>query len=182
MALTLIKENGTGKANANSYADAADGDAYHEGHLYATAWTDATSGKKDAALVMATRLIDAYFEFGGRKATATQALQWPRYGCPDRDAMRVGSSLLMAGDGCFAAGSMPAVLVAATCEQARCLLVEDLTEAPVGEGLKSSAIANIQTVFDRASQPAVLSRVTRRLLAKLGTFLGEGGSVRLTRV
>ena len=39
MALTLIKEDGTGKADANAYANVADGDAYHDGHLYATAWT-----------------------------------------------------------------------------------------------------------------------------------------------
>ena len=44
MALTLIKEDGTGKSDANAYADAADGDAYHEGHLYASAWTGASAG------------------------------------------------------------------------------------------------------------------------------------------
>ena len=42
MALTLIKENGTGLADANSYASVADGDAYHEGHVAASAWTSAT--------------------------------------------------------------------------------------------------------------------------------------------
>jgi hypothetical protein len=35
MALILIKETGAGLANANAYANAADGDAYHDGHLYA---------------------------------------------------------------------------------------------------------------------------------------------------
>ena len=83
MALTLIKEDGTGKADANSYADRADGDAYHEGHLYASAWTAATEANREKALVMATRLIDAYMEFGGSKASSGQALQWPRYGCAD---------------------------------------------------------------------------------------------------
>jgi hypothetical protein len=34
MALTLIKEDGAGLANANSYADVAEGDV-HDGHLYA---------------------------------------------------------------------------------------------------------------------------------------------------
>ena len=33
--LTLIKETGEGLDDANSYADLADGDAYHAGHLYA---------------------------------------------------------------------------------------------------------------------------------------------------
>ena len=68
MALTLIKEDGTGKVDANAYANAADGDAYHDGHLYATAWTAATLANKEKALVMATRLIDAEFQFNGVKA------------------------------------------------------------------------------------------------------------------
>ena len=43
MSITLVKEDGTGLANANAYASAADGDAYHAGHLYATAWTPMAS-------------------------------------------------------------------------------------------------------------------------------------------
>ena len=46
MALTLVKEDGSGKADANSYADVADGDAYFEGHLYGSAWTAATAGQE----------------------------------------------------------------------------------------------------------------------------------------
>ena len=44
MALTLKKEDGSGFSDANAYADVTDGDAYHEGHLYASAWTGASAG------------------------------------------------------------------------------------------------------------------------------------------
>lgn len=74
MALVLIKEDGTAKADANAYANAADGDAYFEGHLYATAWTGATAGQKDAALVMASRVIDAEYQFHGRRVSESQAM------------------------------------------------------------------------------------------------------------
>ena len=37
MPLTLIKEDGTGKADANAYANVADGDAYHAGTSKAAA-------------------------------------------------------------------------------------------------------------------------------------------------
>ncbi len=47
-----------GASNANSYCSRADGDAYHEAHLYASAWTGATADQKDAALFWATRLLD----------------------------------------------------------------------------------------------------------------------------
>src|SRR5512136_1491423 len=93
MALTLIKEDGTGRTDANSYASVAEGDAYFEGHLYASAWTAATSGTKAAALVMATRLVDSQFQFHGYRTNETQALQWPRERCPDPDRNLVTSSL-----------------------------------------------------------------------------------------
>src|SRR5262245_16352884 len=85
MALVLVKEDGSGLANANSYANAADGDAYHDGHLYATAWTAASAGNKDKALVFATRLIDSQVQFNGGRTKEDQALQWPRAECPDPD-------------------------------------------------------------------------------------------------
>ena len=90
MPLTLIKEDGTGKVDANSYASAADGDAYHDGHLYASAWTAATTPNKEKALVMATRLIDGEYQFNGFKRSDAQALQWPRERCDDLDRSGVG--------------------------------------------------------------------------------------------
>ena len=182
MALTLIKEDGTGKADANSYATAADGDAYHEGHLYASAWTDATSGKQEAALVMATRLIDAYFQFGGRKASAVQALQWPRVGCVDRDAGAAGRVLGGRLD-CFSSDAVPAVVVAATCELARELIAADRTANPLGEGLRSNRLGDSTVVFDKRDRPPVISHVAQALLGKVGTYLKSGsGAVSLTRV
>ena len=67
MALVLIKEDGTAKTDANAYANAADGDSYFEGQLYATAWTGATAGQKDAAMVMASQVIDAEYQFHGKR-------------------------------------------------------------------------------------------------------------------
>ena len=89
MPLTLIKEDGTGKPDANSYGAVADGDAYHDGHLYASVWTGASTATKEAALVMATRVIDAHYQFRGFKVTDAQALQWPREYASDDDALRM---------------------------------------------------------------------------------------------
>jgi hypothetical protein len=179
MALALIKEDGSGLSDANSYASAADGDAYHEGHVNAAAWTGATTGQKEAALVMATRLMDAYFEFGGRKATQVQALQWPRAGCVDRDAESVAEPLRGWGLGgaCFPSDEVPAEVVRACCEQARELIITDRTGPPLGEGLKSSRVGESEMVFDRLGRAAVLSRVTIALLRKVGVHLGDGGGV-----
>src|SRR5438067_8742813 len=142
MALVLVKEDGTGLANANSYASAADGDAYHDGHYYAATWTGTTTGNKEKALVMATRLIDASYQFIGFKNGTVQALQWPRRGAvdPDRFHLRfsVTSVAILASQvgPFFDYTKVPKLLVDAVCEQARELLLLDRTAAPEGEGLK----------------------------------------------
>jgi len=171
MALTLIKEDGTGKSDANSYAEVADGDAYHDGHLYATAWTAALTETKAAALVFATRLIDAEYHFKGAKATTTQALQWPRAECPDPD-----------GPEALASEVVPRAVVDATCEMARELFVKDRTAAPPGEGLKYLNVGSTQTGYDKTDTPAVITRVTQAMLAKLGALVkAKSGAVRLVR-
>ena len=196
MALTLIKEDGTGKADANSYASVADGDAYFEGHLYATAWTAATSGTKAAALVMATRLVDSQFQFNGYRAHEEQALQWPRERCPDPDRNAVGSSLQSPVLSSFVASDeVPKGVVEAVCEMARELLIADRTAAPPGEGISSqqsstsshdsSGGSSSQTSISYSKEDTrpIVSRVAQAMLAKYGAVIqGGSGSVRLVRV
>jgi hypothetical protein len=178
MALVLIKEDGTGLANANAYANVADGDAYHEAHLYATAWTGATADKKAAALVMASRLIDALFQFNGVRTSATQAMQWPREDCPDPDAIpdSVGKRFVL-GD------VVPKAVVDATCETARALIVEDRTANPLGEGLKFSGIGELQQSFDKNDRRPMIPHLALAMLGKFGVLLNRrSGTVPLVRV
>ena len=178
MALTLTKEDGTGKANANSYADVADGDSYHEGHLYATAWTGATSDQKAAALVMATRVIDAQVQFRGIRAVDGQALQWPREACRDEDEVENAF-----GSGFVAVDEVPAAVVHATCELARELLVTDRTAAPVGEGLKYANVGTTQTGYDPKDRRPILPVLVQSMLGKFGSLVkSRSGSVRVVRV
>src|ERR1039458_2568134 len=153
MALTLVKEDGTGKADANSYADVADGDSYHDGHLYASAWTAAISSRKAAALVMATRVIDSQFQFNGSRTSSSQALQWPRAECPDPDKGLVTLSALLPILSNFVDyDTVPAAVVQATCEMARELLLVDRTAAPPGEGIAATQTADgIHTATDGSS-------------------------------
>ena len=175
MPLTLIKEDGTGKTDANAYASAADGDAYHEAHLYASAWTAATTGNKEKALVFATRLIDSECQFDGVKAHATQALQWPREGCHDPDADGWNG-------GTVASNVVPKAVVDATCEMARELLVTDRTAAPVGEGLKYENAGTTQTGYDKQDTRPVISQMAQAMLSKFGAVIkSRSGAVRLVR-
>ena len=177
MALTLKKEDGTGFADANAYADVTDGDAYHEGHLYASAWTGVSSADKAAALVMASRVIDAQMQFRGIRAVGGQALQFPRAGCRDEDADPDF------GSGCVAVDEVPKAVVDATCELARELLVADRTGAPVGQGLSYSNVGTTQTGYKAEDRRPILPELVQSMLGKFGVLVnGRSGSVRLVRV
>ena len=183
MALTLIKEDGTGRTDANSYAEVADCDAYHDGHLYASTWTAATADKKAAALVMATRLIDSQYQFNGFKVYDAQGLQWPRISCPDPDVNVVEViGLLWRPDSCVASNVVPKAITNATCEMARELLVADRTAAPVGEGLKYFNDGTTQTGYDNTDRRPIISAVAQAMLAKYGSLINaKSGAVRLVR-
>ena len=184
MSLVLVKEDGTGLAGANAYASAADGDAYHAGHFYATVWTAATTANKEIALVMSTRLIDASYHFNGFKRGSVQALQWPREGAIDPDRRDIRLSVLENKLGPYFEGDkIPKLLIDATCEMARELLIADRTLAPNGEGLQNIAlVGTLSFTFDKNGTPPVISHLAQSMLSKLGSLVVPGsGTAKLMR-
>ena len=77
-----------GASNATSYASLAEAEAYMLTLVHKDDWTAGTDPTKEAALQQATRLLDT-LTWKGRKATAAQALAWPRTGVTDRDGYEV---------------------------------------------------------------------------------------------
>ena len=202
MALSLIKEDGSGKADANSYASVADGDAYHEGHLYASAWDDASDANQAAALLMATRLIDVEYRFNGQRVLTAQALQWPRMDCPEPSGTTAqfvasggplvtpqfvipggsGKIIVVENPMLVPGNVVPRSVVEAACELARELLTADRTAAWVGEGLKYQNVGTTQTGYDAATRRPVIPAMVQALLAKYGSlFSAKCGAVRLVR-
>jgi len=78
MALVLIATPAA--IDANTYVTLAEGNAIHLERLHTEVWDDADDATKNAALVMATRLMDSMFVWAEYTTTAEQALQWPRSG------------------------------------------------------------------------------------------------------
>jgi hypothetical protein len=187
MALTLIKEDGTGKADANSYADVADGNAYFAGHLYPSAWNACADDRKAEALVMATRVVDAVFQFNGFRAHTTQALQWPRERCPDPDKGLPAASVLgWVADDYVEPDVVPALVVQATCEMARELIVADRTAAPPGQGIDVTTTGSGDTYsstrYSKIDTRPIISPVAKAMLSKYGALAsGTGGAVKLVR-
>jgi len=97
-------------ANANSYILQADATTYFSLRIGSDAWTAATTGTKDSALVTATRMLDRMV-WTGEKTAADQDLEFPRTGLTDKDGNEVASD------------AIPQEILDATCELALILIV-----------------------------------------------------------
>lgn len=75
--MTLIVEDGSGRADAESYISVSDATAYHAA-MGNTAWSAADPVAQEAALRRATQYLDAHYRFAGSRLTEMQALAWPR--------------------------------------------------------------------------------------------------------
>ncbi len=92
--MALEVEDGTSKANAESYLSVADADSYWSALGAPASWTAATTTEKEQALRKATNYIDTKFgpDFRGVRSTTTQRLRFPRLGMYDDDGYAVASS------------------------------------------------------------------------------------------
>lgn len=79
MAIAIVVEDGTGKADANSFGAIADADTYHELRGNG-AWAALSSDQKATNLILATDYMCQVYgaRWKGVVATDVQALDWPR--------------------------------------------------------------------------------------------------------
>ena len=120
---------------------------------------------------MATRLIDAEYQFLGVRSVDSQSLQWPRENCPDPDAGDLVANTVV-----------PKAIVQATCELARELIIVDRTASPPGEGLSFQNVGSTQTGYNKADTRPIIPAVVQALLAKFGVLVkSKSGSVKLVR-
>lgn len=133
MACTI--EATAGAEDANSYATIAEGDAYHETHLYASAWEDTDDTTRCKALQMATRLLDQWWEWYGSVTDGDQALLWPRVGVVDADGFLLASDAIppRIRDGCI--------------ELARSLIERNITAESDSRGLKMIKAGSVELEF-----------------------------------
>lgn len=77
--MALEVEDGTGKANAESYISVADADTYFSNRGY-TLWATLMEAEKEQALRRSTDyMLQVYrLKWKGTRVTGTQSLDWPR--------------------------------------------------------------------------------------------------------
>lgn len=85
--MALETEDGTGKADAESYASVAEADLYFSNRGY-TLWATLTTEEREQALRRATDYMGEVYRlrWTGTRLTSTQALDWPRYLVPMVDS------------------------------------------------------------------------------------------------
>ncbi len=173
MALTL--DATIGGAASNSYVTVTQGDSYHEARLFATNWTGAATATKQAALVWATKTLDAHFDWQGGKYTIEQALRWPRFGALDRDGELIDSAIL------------PPSLIDAVSELARLLIIGDRTIETGTEGLEKLKVDVIELTFDKLDRILTIPDEVYQMISHLGRLKsvsatgGQAIAVRLLR-
>lgn len=158
-----------GSASANSYCSIADGTSYHETHLYADDWTDSDDDSRCRALQMATRLLDAWFDWDGTAVDSTQALLWPRVGATTPAGYQQASD------------AIPTRIVQATAELARQLITSDrTTDSDTGtQGITSLTAGSVSLEF-RAVASKPIPDAVMSMVAPYGRPRSRSGSGSLT--
>ena len=92
--MAFVVEDGSARADANSYLSVADADAYWADHGAPVTWTG-VDAVKEAALRAATAYLDRRFgaRFRGCRVSSLQRLAWPRNGAV-RDGYELESNAL----------------------------------------------------------------------------------------
>ncbi len=168
--MSLVVEDGTIVAGAESYLSVADADTYWGEHGSPTAWTGATTAVKEAALRYSTQWIDDNFVWTGLIVSSAQVLDWPRQSVYDDQGRLVSDSII------------PQRLKDATAEMAKNHIDSalDATQARGGD-VKREKVDVIEIEYmDWASPGTDYSYVKKLLWGYTG--LGQASAIPVTRV
>jgi hypothetical protein len=167
--MSLIVEDGTGKADAESYVSVVEANAYHTKRGNA-AWADLDTPVKEQYLRQASDYLAQNYAtlWKGSRLTTFQALDWPRW-----NVMRPDITPYLTLD----PNVIPTAIKSASCELAlRCIngaLSPDLTTQVVKE-----AIGPISVEYLPGARQTPRYEAIERLL---DPFLQASGGARLVR-
>ena len=151
-----------GTATSQSYASVAEADAYADTLTFRTAWpATGTATGKEGALQQAARLLDT-LTWKGKKVSAAQALDWPRYGVTDADGYTVDST------------TIPAKIKAAQCELAIRLMAADRGAQDALQATRVK-VGAIEAEYAPGAAPVLIPSIVIRMVAEL-TAGGVGGT------
>lgn len=157
--MSLVVEDGTGKADATSYVSAADAQAWASARGLSFTGNDAAVEKH---LLLAMDYVESFrARFKGSKTTSEQALQWPRTGV-------VLDSVELTDD------TIPAELKSAVIQLAFESQTTDLQPSGTGQEVLREKVGPIETQYaERGS--GTLRPQFNKAMAFLEPLLRSGG-------
>jgi hypothetical protein len=166
--MALITEDGTGRADAESFTTVVEADAYHVSFSN-TAWAAATTAAKEVALRKATRYVEAMFRYrwNGRRTTMNQSLSWPRVSIVDADGFSVLPNIV------------PPKVKQATSEMALRALTEDLIPDQSAPGSIASESVSVGPISKSTSYVGGKSQTKAYVLVRriLQEFIGQSDTM-----
>lgn len=171
--MSLIVEDGTGKSDAESYISVADADTYFTNRGNAT-WAALTTQQKEESLRKAADyMLQAYgLRWSGVRVLDTQALDWPRYNVPRKDA-----AAMSYGQPFYDSHAVPAPVARACAELAVRASAADLSPDQAAQ-VKSETVGPISVVYADGARQDTFYKAVDQMLAP---FLQGGGSVPVVR-
>ena len=146
----------------------AEADAYLADNFYSAAWDAITTDdNKNKLLIMATRQLDYWIEWGGSKATEEQALRHPRYGLSDCDGYWIDSDIIHKD------------VKIATYELSNWFIEYDPSSEPDTKGFSEITVDVITLKIDKLDRDSTttIPDVVSKIVACLGKPKSPGGGM-----
>lgn len=181
--MALIVEDGTGKADAESYISVSDAASYLSDRGYSAFAALATDALKEAALRKATDYMEQAYRtrWKGTRVTATQALSWPRLYVEREDYYVTFATPPQNIDGTYYyPGDEVPVEVKNACALLALKSIDGDLNADLTQGVKREKVDVLEVEYDSASPQYVRYRAIDNMLAVFIT--GGVNSKKVVRV
>lgn len=168
--VAIVVEDGTGVANANSYVSVQNIKDYFAVVPDAAAFIALDDATLANYAIWATRTLDQKTVWKGYRVLDTQALEWPRNCVYDKYDRPVS------------ADSVPAQVMAVTCELARWLQDNDPTDGQDVSNLKQIVVDVVDIVFQDQTTQTSWPTIFNQIIDGLGRLnVGSRGFPRVVK-
>ena len=167
--MAFVFDSTVSGASANSYPSVVQAADYQLSNLNRETWEDEETVDKQAALVMATRLLDDQMIWDGVKSTTAQKLRWPRYGVYTKDGESVLSTII------------PDAVLNAVSELAWWLKASDRITDAEGDTVSKMKLDTLEMEFTEGSKTKIIPDHVFDMVREYGTMAGVGNTVMILR-
>lgn len=171
MAFTFVVEDGTGLADANSYASVEEADDYLTANIHVfPKWTLLSLEEKQHLLVWGSRHLDQRADWNGTKKVADSGRRHPRCGLIDRDGNPISPDIV----------AVP--VKQAAIEMAAGFIDADRSAEQPTDGIERLRVDVIEIYFDENYRLPTVPKQINMILEGLGRIRGDIGFGKIRRV